>query len=226
MHRLVYVIVVPMHQRQVFSWQCQTLSGYRVEPHEKKFRKMVWVIICTEQLVWKIRNLRYVRSNWVDYNLKRKFTKRMHNWDSSWEFGVNCTFEQREHTSDASIQSHQFLNRSHTESSYIYMGICLRDEPRQYISNNVVCATSKGSDQPAHTRSLIRAFVGRLNRLWLWSYWPNIIMELLSFKRKLHSFAWVYTCQNATLLEIAVTVGGVLHKEIFSITRVKFGIMH
>ena len=31
-------------------------------------------------------------------------------------------------------------------------------EPRHEISNNVVCATSKGSDQPAHTRSLIRAF--------------------------------------------------------------------
>ena len=31
------------------------------------------------------------------------------------------------------------------------------------ISNNVVCATSKASDQPAHTRSLIRAFAGRLN---------------------------------------------------------------
>ena len=31
------------------------------------------------------------------------------------------------------------------------------------ISNNVVCATSKGSDQPALTRSLIRAFAGRLN---------------------------------------------------------------
>ena len=29
-------------------------------------------------------------------------------------------------------------------------------EPRHEISNNVVCATSKGSDQPAHTRSLIR----------------------------------------------------------------------
>ena len=27
------------------------------------------------------------------------------------------------------------------------------------ISNNVACATSKASDQPAHTRSLIRAFV-------------------------------------------------------------------
>ena len=33
------------------------------------------------------------------------------------------------------------------------------------ISNNVVCATSKGSDQPAHTRSLIRAFASRLNIL-------------------------------------------------------------
>ena len=31
-------------------------------------------------------------------------------------------------------------------------------EPRHEISNNVVCATSKGSDQPAHTLSLIRAF--------------------------------------------------------------------
>ena len=33
------------------------------------------------------------------------------------------------------------------------------------ISNNVVCATSKVSDQPAHTRSLIRAFASRLNIL-------------------------------------------------------------
>ena len=33
------------------------------------------------------------------------------------------------------------------------------------ISNNVVCATSKGSEQPAHTRSLIRAFASRLNIL-------------------------------------------------------------
>ena len=48
-------------------------------------------------------------------------------------------------------------------------------EPRHEISNNVVCATSKASDQPAHTRSLIRAFASRLNILWLFSYWPNII---------------------------------------------------
>ena len=37
------------------------------------------------------------------------------------------------------------------------------NEPRHEISNNVVCATSKGSDQPAHTRSLITAFVSHLN---------------------------------------------------------------
>ena len=29
-------------------------------------------------------------------------------------------------------------------------------EPVHEISNNVVCATSEASDQPAHTRSLIR----------------------------------------------------------------------
>ena len=38
-----------------------------------------------------------------------------------------------------------------------------RYEPQHEISNNVVCATSKASDQPAHTRSLIRAFASRLN---------------------------------------------------------------
>ena len=39
------------------------------------------------------------------------------------------------------------------------------NEPQHEVSNNVVCATSKGSDQPAHTRSLIRAFARRLNNL-------------------------------------------------------------
>ena len=38
-------------------------------------------------------------------------------------------------------------------------------EPRHEISNNVLCATSKASDQPAHTRSLIRAFSSGLNIL-------------------------------------------------------------
>ena len=38
-------------------------------------------------------------------------------------------------------------------------------EPVHEISNNVVCATSKASDQPAHMRSLIRAFASRLSIL-------------------------------------------------------------
>ena len=38
-------------------------------------------------------------------------------------------------------------------------------EPVHEISNNVVCATSKAADQPAHTRSLIRAFASHLSIL-------------------------------------------------------------
>ena len=38
-------------------------------------------------------------------------------------------------------------------------------EPVHEISNNLVCATSKVSDQPGQTRSLIRAFASRLNIL-------------------------------------------------------------
>ena len=53
-------------------------------------------------------------------------------------------------------------------------GICLimhfsagkeLNEPVHEISNNVVYATSKASDQPAHTRNLIVAFASRLNIL-------------------------------------------------------------
>ena len=38
-------------------------------------------------------------------------------------------------------------------------------EPVHEISNNVVCATNKDSDQSAHMRSLIRAFACRLSIL-------------------------------------------------------------
>ena len=36
-------------------------------------------------------------------------------------------------------------------------------EPRHEISNNVVCATSKASDLPAHTCSLIKTIASRLS---------------------------------------------------------------
>ena len=38
-------------------------------------------------------------------------------------------------------------------------------EPVLEISNNVVCMTNKGSDQPAHMRRLVRAFTGHINIL-------------------------------------------------------------
>ena len=41
----------------------------------------------------------------------------------------------------------------------------IKYEPVHENSNNVICATSKASDQPAHTRSLIRAFANRLSIL-------------------------------------------------------------
>ena len=60
------------------------------------------------------------------------------------------------------------------------------------MSNNVVCATSKGSDQPAHMPSLIRAFAGQMNILLTEQH-----LEFLSLKETCS-----YTCQNATLFEI------------------------
>ena len=38
-------------------------------------------------------------------------------------------------------------------------------EPVHEISNKLVCATSKASDQPVHTHSLIRALASRLSIL-------------------------------------------------------------
>ena len=70
----------------------------------------------------------------------------------------------------------------------------------RFRSNNVVCATSKGSDQPVHIRSLIRAFVSRLNILWLLDYWLNIFLSF-KLKRRLYRIVWVYTYQNVTLLK-------------------------
>ena len=42
---------------------------------------------------------------------------------------------------------------------------CITNEQVHEISNNVVCESSKASDQPAHTCSLIRAFANGLSIL-------------------------------------------------------------
>ena len=58
---------------------------------------------------------------------------------------------------------------------YMTLTVNVLQMNRHDISNNVVCTTSKGSDQPTHTRSLIRAFASRLNILLVSSYHPNNI---------------------------------------------------
>ena len=73
----------------------------------------------------------------------------------------------------------------------------------------------KGSDQPAHTCSLIRAFASLLNILWLLSNWPNII-GVSKLKRRLLRLVWVYTCQNATLMEIRYRVSFGVYPKFFT----------
>ena len=71
--------------------------------------------------------------------------------------------------------------RTQLFSEYLDFGL-YTNEPRHEISNNVVCATSKYSDQSAETRSLIRAFASRLNILLSVKLLAEQHMELLSFK--------------------------------------------
>ena len=46
----------------------------------------------------------------------------------------------------------------------------------------MVCATSKCSDQPEHTQSLIRAIASRLNILCFLGYWPKHNLDFLCLK--------------------------------------------
>ena len=51
------------------------------------------------------------------------------------------------------------------------------------ISNNVVCAISKASDQPAHMGSLIRAFASRLKHSMSVKLLNEHHLEFLTLKR-------------------------------------------
>ena len=63
----------------------------------------------------------------------------------------------------------------------LILGFTTQFEPWHEISNNVACATSKGSDQPAHMRRLIRDFASCLNILWVLSYSLNMIWSFLAW---------------------------------------------
>ena len=75
---------------------------------------------------------------------------------------------------EVKLNQNSYISNSNSFPSFKLM--CKGDsktfkyEPRHEISSNVVCVTSKASDQPAHRRSLIRAFASRLNILAVLSY--------------------------------------------------------
>ena len=79
------------------------------------------------------------------------------------------------------VYSKTCVKRSHITwkfVSFVYVHRTImysQNEPVHEISNNEVCATSKASDQPAPSRSLIRAFASRLGILWLLGYWLSTI---------------------------------------------------
>ena len=58
--------------------------------------------------------------------------------------------------------------------------------PQHEMSNNVLCATSKGSDQPMHMHSLIRAFASGLNIL-AHRLLTEHHLEFLSLKEAVHA---------------------------------------
>ena len=57
-------------------------------------------------------------------------------------------------------------------------------EPQHEISNNVLCATRKGSDQPVHMRSLIRAFASRFEYYMSVNLLTEHNLEFQSLKKK------------------------------------------
>ena len=68
------------------------------------------------------------------------------------------------------------------EYGYAQHKFWLNNKKKYFLIMQQTGATSKASDQPAHMRSLIRAFVSRLNILWLLSYWLNNNVEFLSLQ--------------------------------------------
>ena len=68
-------------------------------------------------------------------------------------------------------------------------------EPR-HISNNVVCATSKASDQPAHMRSLIRRLLSKYHIVGNHVSWKSRVMADITSQDPLSSFNWVVDKSN------------------------------
>ena len=97
-------------------------------------------------------------------------------------------------------------------------------EPVHEISNNVVCATSKASDQPSHTHSLIRAFASRLSILQVFIYWLNTIWSF-KLKKRLQTLLQVYTSKSEIVgnlmprLNLFAILWDVIYSHLLSLAR-------
>ena len=89
-----------------------------------------------------------------------EFYKRIMENDNEWPFTYNYFVK-------LSLYNTIHFSTVHSYGSQTWCNKEIAIEPVHEISNNVVCVTSKPSDQPAHMCSLIRAFASRLNILLL-----------------------------------------------------------
>ena len=105
-------------------------------------------------------------------------------------------------------------------------------EPRHEVSNSVLCATSNSSNQPVHTRSLLRAFA--FHFLWVLIYQLNIkekalftlhvTTELHIFftseqPKQYHAWSWQNVCDALTFWfdNNFIRFGTKLHKQVVGI---------
>ena len=104
---------------------------------------------------------------WATYDKKNLTFVLLYYWiyETRCEKAIKCS---------ASLAFYLFFPTRLLKTSIYYIQVLLYMTWHE-ISNNVVCATGKASDQPAHMRSLIRAFASRLHILSVLSYWLNNI---------------------------------------------------
>ena len=172
-----------VHKRQVCSSQNNTSSCVLCREHVEyvgtSFKDGIsfpFTVLCDwENFPW------YLSHDWHIYFLQLKQNDAAwFFWLSSMQISQNSPSWSSEDSLPFSATSAMVSRFTRTASPFGCTFLsCTHKiiiiEPVHEISNNVVCGTSKGSDQPAHTRRLIRAFASRLSILWVLSYWLNTI---------------------------------------------------
>ena len=119
----------------------------------------IWCSVDSEQLV-------SIKVNWLESALRHSFVINVITPKICLDLNLP---RMSERSYDSTLRKYR------TVCMYKISGIHVF---RNEISSNMVCATSKGSDQPAHMRCLIRATASRLNILWLSKHQ----LEFLSLK--------------------------------------------